>query len=326
MDITRRKFLKSTGTAGSAFLFSNISALATAQTQRIGGYAFGSFWTVLLEANVDTRQIKPKIKKLLKSINLSMSPYMTDSEISRFNAMQKNETIVPSTHLGHVSLAALEMANFTNGAFDPTVGPKVHAAGFGPITGARNAAWLDIVAKDGLLGKTSNGATLDLCGIAKGYALDMIRGTLQKNDIQNAFIEVGGEVAAIGSHPEGRHWRAAIESPHPSSRDAVCIIEPKSLRLASSGHRANGIRGSIETSHIIPKNQMSASANNTLGVSVLAKSAMHADATATALCAMQTAEAIAFAESREIHALFVTQSHGTYGVVATGQFNDHVIG
>ena len=76
--------------------------------------------------------------------------------------------------------------------------------------------------------------TLDLCGIAKGYALDRITAELIALGHSDFFVELGGEVYAQGIHPEGRAWRAGIESPLPGSLAFQHIVVVAGEALATS--------------------------------------------------------------------------------------------
>ncbi len=326
MIISRRNFVEAAGLASAALIFPGQTSFAGNDAVRIGGHAFGSSWTIVMDRSKNSALIKTQVERILGKVNASMSPYASSSEICQFNSMGADEQLMPSHAFGYVARAALKVARLTQGAFDPTVGPRVHALGFGPITGSGTTSWRSIVLQGRHLGKRESDATLDLCGIAKGFALDLVRQCLQENEIANALIEVGGEVSAIGHHPSGRHWRVAIESPVFRSQEAISIVEPKSLSLATSGHRANGIDGPISTSHIIPTASEQAANNPILSVSVLAKSAMLADALATALCAMEQSDATRFARERGINSLFAFGSSGGYRLVSTGRFSEHEIG
>lgn len=326
MKLNRRRFMELAGTAGAALITTSQSSVARVETDRIGGRAFGGAWTIVFDPASETEALKRKVEHILNRIDRSMSPYIASSEISQFNAMNAHETFYCSQEFGHVAQVALDIARLTNGAFDPTVGPQVNALGFGPIIGARNTDWRSIVSGETHLRKTHRTATLDLCGIAKGYALDLVRACLLENGVRSAFIEIGGEVTTIGRHPEGRQWRVAIQSPEYGSVQAIAVITPKSSCLATSGIRTNGVNGPVTTSHIISKSGGQAQDAKILSVSVLAKSATLADALATALCAMKATQAEKFASANGIDALFAIETHDGFRTSSTGRFSAYEIG
>ena len=145
---------------------------------------------------------------------------------------------------------------------------------------------------------------------------------LRRLDVADAFVELGGEIAVLGRHPDGRHWQAAIESPTSAHLEAQRIVAPGGLALATSGHRVNGLRGPVATSHIIDPVSARPVNNAIASVSVLAPTAMRADALATALSAMDGQDAVAFANRHHIAALFV---HDDGSDRMTGAFSRHVI-
>jgi thiamine biosynthesis lipoprotein ApbE len=63
------------------------------------------------------------------------------------------------------------------------------------------------------LRKRVPGLTLDLCGIAKGYALDRIIEALPAVGVDSVMFELGGEIRTLGRHPDGRAWQIGIERP-----------------------------------------------------------------------------------------------------------------
>ena len=76
---------------------------------------------------------------------------------------------------------------------------------------------------------------LDFSGIAKGYAIDKIIGLFERNSIYNYFIEIGGEIKAVGS--KHREWVFAIESPTNTKKTPYIAFKvPQSgISLATSG-------------------------------------------------------------------------------------------
>ncbi|TQN63516.1 FAD:protein FMN transferase, partial [Agrobacterium tumefaciens] len=90
-------------------------------------------WQVTVPADADARAIGADLRHLLAGIDHSMSPFRTDSELSRFNSRSEIKPLAVSDQLRTVAAKALEIARLTGGAFDPGVGPAVHRYGFGPI-------------------------------------------------------------------------------------------------------------------------------------------------------------------------------------------------
>ncbi|NWG86697.1 MAG: FAD:protein FMN transferase [Hydrogenophilaceae bacterium] len=63
---------------------------------------------------------------------------------------------------------------------------------------------------------------IDLGGYAKGYALDLAAAYLKSQGVNNALINIGGNVMALGKHGE-RPWRVGIQ--HPRKSGAIALID-----------------------------------------------------------------------------------------------------
>lgn len=307
---------------GAAALSVASALPAAARARVVGGRAFGSIWRLFPGVLVDLDTAHGALEAVIADIDATMSPYRADSAISRFNRTETTAAQLVPAQVREVTRAALDMARATGGAFDPTVGPIVRRFGFGPIKG-ETGQWPAIAVDGQGIAKAEPGLTLDLCGIAKGHALDRIVATLRRVGVDSALVELGGEVAVLGAHPDGRPWHVAVEDPFADGFAVERVIAPASKRLATSGHRVNGVAGL--TSHIIDAHRHRPALGSVGSVSVLAPDAMRADALATALCAMPDETAIAFAQDNDIDALFILADGAVNREVMTGGFETHVI-
>ena len=80
----------------------------------------------------DKESLKASIDALLEEVNIRMSTYDPDSELSRFNRYTKTDWFPVSDDLARVVEASLFYSRSSGGAFDITVGPLVNLWGFGP--------------------------------------------------------------------------------------------------------------------------------------------------------------------------------------------------
>lgn len=184
------------------------------------------------------------------------------SPVARVNAAAgRGEVAVPPEVAEAVELA-LFVARRTGGAFDPTVGPLVDAWGFGAgfeqarptrppeaatIEAARRlVGYRDVrVERHGAtvrVGLAREGMALDLGGIAQGYAADRAIRVLRQHGVRQALVDVGGEVAALGSRPaaardeEGpaRGWRVGVRHPR-DGRRLLTTLQLADRAAATSG-------------------------------------------------------------------------------------------
>ena len=251
----------------------------------ISGSAFGTTWRIVGPRQAALEAIRADIDALFDGIDRRMSPWRSDSTISRINAapagwQMADEDLVALTD------SALGLAKRSAGAFDPTVGPLVARWGFGPIEGGAAPDWRGLSTGRECIGKARGDLTLDLCGIAKGWALDRAAEIAVSAGLDQVLLDLGGEFTALGRHPAGRSWQIAIEHPIPG------LTAPARLRLragravATSGLRTQSYTiGSRVYGHIIDPAKRAPTDDALRSVTVLAADATTADGWATALFA-----------------------------------------
>jgi len=326
-NLTRRRLLVFGGAnlvAAKVFTPALVSGAEPLVT--MNGRAFGSGWAVALPSGSDLESLRTPLEAMLAEVDQTMSPWRSDSEISVFNSSSAGSRSV-SSETALVAAAALDTAKASEGWFDPTVGPMVSKWGFGPIEGTDGMAspWEQLMANPGELGKSENHLTLDLCGIAKGRALDRMAEIIADSGYEDFLIDLGGEITGQGRHPEGRHWQVAVEDPRPEYESPVGGVQLDGRAIATSGLRAQSYQiGHMTYSHIIDPRDGIPVQSSTLSVSVLADDGMNADAWATALVAAGD-EGPALAEGAGIAALFLKRRPMGLGRVTTGDFDRYLL-
>ncbi len=251
------------------------------------------------------RDFQPSIDSLLVVFNQSLSTYIPDSELSRFNTRDTLNYNLP--YLFPILNASKEIFQKTSGAFDPTVGPLVNIWGFGP-GGPELKDSVDIQNLLKLVGfekvdfdsqqvrKKVSGIYLDFSSIAKGYGVDVVAEFLSSKGINDYLVEIGGELLAKGVNESGELWKVGVNRPEESANasDLFSIIALQDKGMATSGNYRNFyVRDSVKISHTINPKTGYPIAQNLLSATVIAEDCMTADAYATALMVMGTEKAIA---------------------------------
>lgn len=316
---SRRTFLGMTAAAAVALPgLTHAEALAV---ERIEGRAFATTWRITAPAGRRLEVLRSEVERLLLEVDRQMSPWREDSEISAFNASGAGGFAV-SRETAHVCRSALHLAEASGGAFDPTVGPLVGRWGFGPISGGETG-WRELTADDEVLHKGRPGLTLDLCGIAKGWAVDRVAHLLREAGHDDALIDIGGELAGLGRHPSGRAWQVAVEDPLEGGTAGVLSLTD--LAVATSGVTAQsyGVSGP-DYGHIIDPATGAPARGALRSVSVLAGDAMTADGWATALFAAGAVEGPKLAQGSGLSALFLSEIGGRLDAHMTGEFERHL--
>jgi thiamine biosynthesis lipoprotein len=316
MDLTRRLFLIS-ALAGAV-----LPARAAQAVTQIAGPAFGSSWHAVLPGGIDAITARRTLMEEIAAVDAAMSPYRAGSDLTLFNRSRDTGWQQVAPMLAHTLSVALDITRLSGGAFDPTVGPLVRRYGFGPIAGpgAGNPAGLHT--SPDAIRKAVPDLTIDLCGIAKGYALDRMVAALTTLGHTDFLIELGGEIACRGHHPEGRDWLVAVEAPGGSA--AQRVLKPGGMALATSGHAANGFPR-LGLSHVIDPRTTGPAAPSLASVSVLAETAERADALATALLVLGSEAGPELARAKGINALFLAVKGPAFQEIMTGAFARHIV-
>lgn len=322
MTLSRRDLIVS---GGSALLVSALPALG-AGTLALDGPAFGSSWRLVAGGTANRDALRSLLEEIVTSVDRVMSPFRADSELSRFNRARTTAWQPLSAGLRRVLDEGWRVSALTSGAFNPTVGPLVGKFGFGPIRSGRPGMAEEIAVRDGAARKARPELSLDLCGIAKGYALDRMAAACADQGLSDFLLEVGGEVVAKGRHPSGRSWQVAIERPVEGGAAFQRVVALDGASLATSGDRVNSYlyRGR-RYSHIIDPLTGEPVQSALASVTVAASHAVTADALATALFAMGAERGPAFAQDAGLEALFIMREGKSTRELATAGFEARIL-
>lgn len=325
--MTRRQIIALTGAAlwsGAARAEAPVPLTGANPVETIEGRAFASHWRITTPAGTRIARHRAGIERLLARVDREMSPWRDDSDLSRFNAAPQECAVSPD--VARVARAALGLAQSSGGAFDPTVGPLVARWGFGRISGLETGRWQGLAVGDDRLHKDQPGLTMDLCGIAKGRALDLMAQHLLTAGATDFLIDLGGELKSAGLHPLGRDWRVAVEDPRIGQEGAAAaLVLPSGLAVATSGLRAQSYDfGAHRYGHIIDPKSARPAQGRIASVSVLSGTAMMADGWATALLAAGEAGP-KIARANSIAALFLLNNGAALDVITTGGFDRYVM-
>ena len=146
----------------------------------------------------------------------------------------------------------------------------------------------------------------DLSALAKGYAVDRIDWLLDSRGLTRYMIEIGGEVKTRGRNQDGEPWRIAVERPLEAERSVYTVLQLSGEAIATSGDYRNffEIDGRRYFHAIDPRSGQPAG-NDLASVTIVASSAMEADAMATAMLVLGPDKGMRLANEQRIAALFL---------------------
>ena len=288
---------------------------------------------------VDKNTLSKQIDQLLLDINLLMSTYIEDSELSRFNQWESIEPFPMSAQTIRVLNEAKRLGAMSAGSLDVTVGPLVNLWGFGPqarpekvptddfIRATQKQIGLDkLTIGPSWVSKAQPTLYIDLSTIAKGYAVDQIAELLQTYKITNFLVEIGGEMRLAGIKISGAPWKIAIEKPETKQRTIQRIISVGDNAVATSGDYRNYYEhDGVRYSHLINPTTGYPIKHNLVSVTVVHASSMTADGLATALNVMGKEKALELAETYDIAVLLITKEKDGFTEYTSSKFEQFVI-
>jgi thiamine biosynthesis lipoprotein len=308
----------------------------------LSGVTMGGTWSVKiirLPTTMSREALETSVSNLLHRLDQQMSIWKPDSDLSRFNQYRGSDWYAVPPELAEVVAAAQRVSDETGGAFDATVGPLVLLWGFGPrragvqigqippddaIAAARkhvNYHLLECRLSPPALRKHDPDLYVDLGGIAKGYAADVVAGYLQSLGVRDYLIAIGGELRAAGVSGNGRPWRVGIETPTPDVRRIFRTLELRDGSLSTSGDYRNFFdAGGKRFCHEIDPHTGRPIENGLASVSVMHASGTYADAMATALMVLGPREGFELACRLKLAALFTVRRSDRFETLRTPEF------
>lgn len=236
-----------------------------------------------------------------------------DSQISLLNSHAGDGTLVPlDAQVTDLLTFAKSVSQLLPGCFDITIAPVMDAWGFTsetlhvPSSEALNHAMSLVDSQQLMVDEPSSAARLeqagmevDLGAVAKGFAAGRADAVLREEGVTSALLDLGGNVTAIGSKPDGSTWQVAVKDPQNTS-EALCVLSLEDQTASTSGgyERYFEENGQIYH-HIIDPETGYPADSGLLSVTVISSDHMLADALSTTLFVAGPEEALDFWRSRE---------------------------
>ena len=297
-------------------------AVAPCQRTTLSGPTMGTRWSASVDcdASLDLEALRQDLAFAVQQVDAQMSPWKPESDLVRLNRAPVDAWVDLPLEMLEVLACAMDIHRLSAGAFDPCVGALVDAWGFGAVRDAPDAAAIHIARQAALrplhegleldrpAGRARKRAPLqlDLCGIAKGYAVDRMAAVLQQHGVGHALAALDGELRAVGHQASGAPWAVALESPDAGQRAVRGVLELQDLAVATSGDYRHYLNvGDARLAHTMDARRAAPVNNAVASVTVLARTCMEADAWATALLVAGPGEGLAMAQRRGLEVLFL---------------------
>lgn len=236
--------------------------------------------------------------RLLHSIDNSLSMYNSSSDISRINSMAGILDVNVNDSVIEVLRSAVALHSLTDGTFNPLIGAvtrlwKINQNdGSIPSTESIDEALKltdinNLVINDNNVFLKLKGSVIDLGGIAKGYAGDMISKLFRNKGITSALIDLGGNICVVGNNFEGNLWRVGIRDPfEPLSAPALVVSVHDCSVITSGNYERFKIIDGKKYSHFFDPRTGESVMNDLLSVTIIDADGSLADGLATAFMAV----------------------------------------
>lgn len=288
----------------------------------INGLAQGSTYSITYFSENQLVE-KKQIDSIIEVIDLSMSTYREESLISQIN---QNQPLIIDEHFKKVFLMSKKIHHQSDGFFDPSIGLLIDAWGFGknehhnPPNKSTIDSLLLLVGLDkinltheDIFQKENPYIQLNFNAIAQGYTCDVIADFLKQKNITNFIVEVGGEMVVSGKNQQKQKaWAIGIDNPlqNPDEpREIIQVLEIQGGLATSGNYRkvwTDSLTGKKYVHTINPKTGYPEQ-SDLLSATVIAPTAMEADAYATTLMAIGLEKSKVFLDNHpELKALLLS--------------------
>ena len=234
----------------------------------------------------------------VQQVDRDMSLYRPESDVGRLNRLSGQNDIAIRRSTAAVLKASLGIGRNSRGALDVTITPLLNQWGFYSVrkeapgstqidaalalVDYRRVGFDDV---KGIVRLDQSGMQLDFGGVAKGFAVDQAVEALQARGVQQGMVNAGGDLGLLGRHPDGDPWVVGVQHPLRPAHLLLALSLDGGAVATSGNYQRYRVYDGRRFGHLLHP-QHGYPADTALSVTVVAPSAMHADALATAALVM----------------------------------------
>lgn len=258
--------------------------------------------------------------ELAKKYENMLSPTVEGSDIWKINH-SNGEPVEVSDETAILLETALYYCDITNGLIDITIEPlnelwDFHTNDQVP-SGEAIAEALSHTDYNNLLIEGNTVTLLDpkssvsLGFIAKGFIADKMKEYLISQDINSAIIDLGGNLLAVGSKPDGTPFKFGIQKPFDEQGTPITSLSASDKSLVSSGvYERYFYQNDVLYHHILNPADGYPIRNNLLSVTILSDSSMTGDALSTSCFVLGLEDGTKLIETIDgVEAIFITDDY-----------------
>lgn len=284
-------------------------------------FALGTINTITI-LGIDCEEILEEVCRRVVEIDNRMSAFKENSDIMKINERAGIKAQKINTDTYEVLKKALEFSKISKGAFDITVCPLTTLWGFRKkenyipnkeeiYESLKLVNYRDLILNDKQSSAylKNRGQAIDLGGIAKGFAADEVKRILLKYNIENALINLGGNIVTMGHNLKDEVWRIGIQNPLSARGKYAGWVTVTDKTIVTSGSNEQFfIKDGTRYHHIIDPRTGYPSNSDLLSVSVICECSVEADAITTAIFVQDINEAVPLLKSINAEAIFIMKN------------------
>jgi thiamine biosynthesis lipoprotein len=272
---------------------------------------------VFSDEETATIAIDAAFEKMEEIVDIA-SIYDEDSEASMLN--KDGYLDGPSPEFLELVNASIDYYRISGGCFDITVQPLLDLWSAGlwkeseEVQAEKISGILDFVGSDMIevtgsrIEFMTDGMSVTLNAIAKGYAVDEAIKVIREYGIRQALVNAGGDLYAMGTKTGSEKWVVQLEDPDDTENTiATFTVEDKAVTTSGGYHRYYDLEKEV---HHITDPRTGYSANSCKSVTIIADSCMDADALATSVFVMGPDDGMEMVESLEDVEVLIMDSNG----------------
>ncbi|MCJ7806719.1 MAG: FAD:protein FMN transferase [Clostridia bacterium] len=256
----------------------------------------------------DAVLIREDVVHEMERLEALFSRSIAGSDVSLINDSAGLRPVRVDSEVLYVTERAVIYAGLSEGAFDPTIAPLIDLWGFlgqnyrVPTAVERikslplvDYTLIEVDEKQTTVYLQHQGMSLDLGGIAKGFIVDQALQVLMTAGVEHAFINAGGDIGLIGSKPDGSPWRIGVR--HPRDEEKIIAVLPAiGGAVVTSGDYQRVFEEEGVSYHHILDPETGLPARELISVTIIAQTAIEADALSTAVFVLGSARGMALIE------------------------------
>lgn len=271
--------------------------------------------------NLDVEQIDADIDALLSRLENTYSPAIPDSTINQVNDHKITEVDDEFISILNDSIEACKQSN---GLYDPSSGTlidlwsinnKNHLPTDGEIKNAMKYVGCEDVKVSGNTIDLPKGYRLDFGSSVKGFAGDQIEQLLKDEGVENALINLGGNIQAVGNK-YGNPFTIAIMKPEIDNtlNENVATLPLEDSAMVTSGiNQRFFMVGDKVYHHIINALDGYPADNGLASVTIITDSGANADILSTMVFLMGLEDGYDYVQSKDgVDAIFITRDKQIY--------------